>query len=92
MNTEKNAKKEVLIKIKGIHKNINNDIQNISSDLENANCQELIENVVETEYKGFYQKIGKQIYIKYIEEIKYDLFMDREYVSKCKIDITIKSL
>ena len=64
MNTEKNAKKEVLIKIKGIHKNINNDIQNISSDLENANCQELIENVVETEYKGFYQKIGKQIYIK----------------------------
>ncbi len=166
MNTEKNAKKEVLIKIKGIHKNINNDIQNISSDFENANCQELIENVVETEYKGFYQKIGKQIYIKYIEEIeteivsnnllkidnntnntkveiikkgivnskmtfiekvktesiyntsygkigmmvdtdsidikieedmiciiiKYDLFMDREYVSKCKIDITIKSL
>ena len=38
--------------------------KNISSDLENANCQELIENVVETEYKGILSKIGKQIYIK----------------------------
>lgn len=67
---EENMKKEVQIKIRGIHKDISDDIQNTSSSLENINCKESIENIVETECRGFYQKIGKQIYIKYIEKIE----------------------
>lgn len=70
IDTENNTKKEVQIKIKGVHKNINSDIPNISSDFENIDCQELAENIVETECSGFYQKIGRQIYIKYVEEIE----------------------
>lgn len=70
INTEKNIKKEVSIKIRGLHKNINNYIKDTSSNLENTDCKELVENIVETECKGFYQKIGEQIYIKYIEEIE----------------------
>lgn len=70
IDTENNTKKEVQIKIKGVHKNINSDIQNISSSFENIDCQELAENIVETECSGFYQKIGRQIYIKYVEEIE----------------------
>ena len=56
----------------------------------------------ESIYNTSYGKIGMMvdtdsIDIKIEEDmiciiIKYDLFMDREYVSKCKIDITIKSL
>lgn len=70
IDTENNTKKEVQIKIKGVHKNINSGIPNISSDFENIDCQELAENIVETECSGFYQKIGRQIYIKYVEEIE----------------------
>ena len=70
IDTENNTKKEVRIKIKGVHKNINSDIPNISSSFENIDCQELAENIVETECSGFYQKIGRQIYIKYVEEIE----------------------
>ncbi len=70
IDIENNTKKEVQIKIKGVHKNINSDIQNISSSFENIDCQELVENIVETECSGFYQKIGRQIYIKYVEEIE----------------------
>ncbi len=70
IDTENNTKKEVQIKIKGVHKNSNSDIPNISSDFENIDCQELAENIVETECSGFYQKIGRQIYIKYVEEIE----------------------
>ncbi len=70
IDTENNTKKEVRIKIKGVHKNSNSDIPNISSSFENIDCQELAENIVETECSGFYQKIGRQIYIKYVEEIE----------------------
>lgn len=69
-NTQKNTKKEVRIKIKGIHKNINCDIQNVSSGFKNTDCKESTENIVETECSGLYQKIDKQIYIKYVEEIE----------------------
>ncbi len=71
IDIENNTKKEVRIKIKGVHKNINSDIPSISSSFKNVDCQESIENIVETECKGLYQKIGRQIYIKYVEEIEY---------------------
>ena len=70
IDIENNTKKEVRIKIKGVHKNINSDIPSISSSFKNVDCQESIENIVETECKGLYQKIGRQIYIKYVEEIE----------------------
>lgn len=70
IDIENNTKKEVRIKIKGIHKNINSDIPSISSSFKDVDCQESIENIVETECKGLYQKIGRQIYIKYVEEIE----------------------
>lgn len=88
INTEKNTKKQVLIKIKGTHKNISSDIQNINSNFENMDCQKLIENVIETECRGFYQEIGKQIYIKYIEEIETQIVSN----NLLKIDNNINNL
>lgn len=87
-NIQKNTKKEIRIKIKGVHKNINSDIQNISSNFENTDCKESIENIVETECKGFYQKIGEQIYIKYVEEIETQIVSN----NLLKIDNNINNL
>lgn len=76
IDTEKNAKKEVMIKIKGVHKNVNNNEKSTSYALENTDYSELTknitetENVVKTECRGFYQKIGEQLYIKYTEKVE----------------------